>query len=890
MIQRDFRYLREKLNDAGAAIEFEKICFQLLAQMEKHQVHMVRNSQGDKGIDIYDGELETEVNIYQCKFFLDHVADWRKENIRKSFRTIISNDSIKMKSWTLCIPCTLSFNERKWWEKWKGEQEERYQLKIRLYDGDFLLIKLKEFHLYNELFDLEDGGFEKVINDIYDVPTSSNLLQYNCNIIHGIVGREKELGILRDFLRYDKQVSFWVISGPAGSGKSKLAYYMAQSEQLSYGWKFKFITSLNSKVIEKIAKLNDWSYVGNLCLIIDYANELVNDLKNWLTGLFQTKRHSTQYKLRIILIAREGTKHTHYYENNYPEWFNKITDHSELILENMYSSDFLELRGIGSDFYKNIVNLYCKAYGRDELTDVEKNQIIEYIENNLQDEANYARPLYIIFAIKAYLQTNQMHRWDKGELVKYDYDKNIEVWENEIKNEEDLEALLQLLMYATIIGEWDPDNETPEHIHVYAERLQKTIDNRAVDPRQQWFSVLTGRCFARNDRYILPALTPDLVGEFYVLSRITKMGGYILQKWISFFVKNIEICKAFFIRLVQNYGDDKVYGHTILKIFKSMIDYAEKNYLQSDSSIFHEAITDILDRYIVGYKGSEDPNVYKELSRLIHIYAYRYHEQYQCWAEIEICRLYSNRNDESFKWKKNHFQNVKNMYENWPSSRVIIKEYISYLGDMIDFSMGAHIIADGSLDSNTKLYVELLDNYIKHNLNSLDKDVQIVLLLACIKVIAAASIVNGTYNIAEQYTMYIHDLIANSSRKQMLIICYLENVDSIVRQLSKIGNHIALKSVMNNLEMYFNEFENMENCYKCVWIGISVLSQLIEILCSYDCQEEALFITALFWEIVKKYNIYKDNDWALNQHKESSIYRILTSAFINDEVKQKFLL
>lgn len=890
MIQRDFRYLREKLNDAGAAIEFEKICYRLFNQMEKHPVHMVRNSQGDKGIDIYDGELEKEANIYQCKFFLDHITNGRKESIRKSFRTIISNDCVKMKSWTLCVPCVLSFDESKWWEKWKGKQEERYQIKIHLYDGEFLLVKLKEFHLYKDVFDLKDGGFEKVINDIYDVPTSINLLQYNCKMVHGIVGREREIGVLRDFLGDNKHISFWVVSGPAGTGKSKLAYHMAQSEQLSNEWKFKFITSLNSKVIKKIAKLNDWNYNHNLCLIIDYANELVYDLKNWLTELFQTKRYSTQYKLRIILIAREGTKYTHYYENHYPEWFIKMTDHSELLLENMYSSDFLELRGLDSKFYNNIINMYCKAYGRNDLTEIEKNKITEYIENDLQDEAKYARPLYIIFAIKAYLQTNQLHRWDRRELVNCDYDRNIEVWQKEIANDEEREALLQLLMYATIVGEWDPDNEVPEHIREYAEQLQKIIDNREKDPRQRWFSILTGRCFARNDRFILPALTPDLVGEFYVLARIAKMGKHTLDKWISYFVKNIEICKAFFIRLVQNYGDDKVYGYTILKIFRKMIDYAEKNNNQSDIIAFHEAITDILDRYLAGYKGSEDPNIYKELSQLIHFYANRYHEQYQCWAEIEICRLYSNRKDESFKWKKIHFQNVKIMYENWPNSKVIKKEYISYLGDMIDFSMGAHTIANGSLDSNTKWYIELLDTYIKRNPNFLDNDIRIVMLLACIKVIAAASIVNSTYNIAEQYTMYIHDLIADSSKKQMLIICYLENVDSIVRQLSKTGNHIALKSVLNNLQIYYNEFENVEDYYKCVWIGISVLSQLIEILCSYECLEEALFITSLFWEIVDKFNIYKDNDWALNQHKESSINRILTSVFISDEIKRMFLL
>lgn len=152
-MERDFRYLRDKYGDAGARDIFEKICTQLFHVMYQEEVHNIKVSQGDGGIDIAVGDFSKPIINYQCKYFLDGLDEPQKQQIRNSFTRAIGNDTYKMSKWGLCLPCTLSVKEFEWWSKWKEKQERNNSIEITLLDGSYLLSKLKQYDIYEKEFD-----------------------------------------------------------------------------------------------------------------------------------------------------------------------------------------------------------------------------------------------------------------------------------------------------------------------------------------------------------------------------------------------------------------------------------------------------------------------------------------------------------------------------------------------------------------------------------------------------------------------------------------------------------------------------------------------------------------------------------------------------------------
>ncbi|GCD11310.1 ABC-three component system protein [Clostridium tagluense] len=151
-MERDFRYLRDNHTDGGAREIFEKICIQLM-QLKFNNAYPVAVSQGDDGIDIFVGDFSDSIDVYQCKYFIDGIGDSQKSQIRESFNRAVSTDRYKLNNWFLCLPCVLTEKEHMWWWSWKKRMEDKYKKNIKIYDGSLLISELKEYDIYNTLFD-----------------------------------------------------------------------------------------------------------------------------------------------------------------------------------------------------------------------------------------------------------------------------------------------------------------------------------------------------------------------------------------------------------------------------------------------------------------------------------------------------------------------------------------------------------------------------------------------------------------------------------------------------------------------------------------------------------------------------------------------------------------
>lgn len=152
-MQKDFRYLRDRYGDAGAREVFEKICTQLLQARYGKDAHNIRVARGDEGIDILVGDFQSPIENYQCKYFIDGIDNSQKAQIKKSFERAIHATDYSMHKWILCVPCSLSAPEFKWWSEWRGQQQKIYGIEISLFDGAYLISELKKYDIYDQAFD-----------------------------------------------------------------------------------------------------------------------------------------------------------------------------------------------------------------------------------------------------------------------------------------------------------------------------------------------------------------------------------------------------------------------------------------------------------------------------------------------------------------------------------------------------------------------------------------------------------------------------------------------------------------------------------------------------------------------------------------------------------------
>lgn len=253
-MERDFSYLKDKYGKAGAREKFEKICTELF-KAKFDNTYNVRVNNGDGGIDIFVGDFTEEIDVYQCKYFINGIGKSQKEQIKESFKKAIDSDEYKITNWYLCVPCELSKEEHKWWSNWKKEMKEKHLINIDLYDGEDLLRELEKNDLYDKHFNTEridkeffskkvemekkegiNKDFREVISHVYEndfyiiytwwlnkveelifkyrvdsffIDKESPLLQYLEDLSRIAVANsfgDGSSGVMRDFKKYEKQI------------------------------------------------------------------------------------------------------------------------------------------------------------------------------------------------------------------------------------------------------------------------------------------------------------------------------------------------------------------------------------------------------------------------------------------------------------------------------------------------------------------------------------------------------------------------------------------------------------------------------------------------------------------------------------------------------------
>lgn len=238
----EWLYLMKRYSLAGARDRFESICTSLLKRLHSdHFTKSVKVEQGDGGIDVFIGDIAgAPVKVFQCKFFINGINLSQKDQIRKSFASVMDQQEYRCSAWTLCLPCQLTLKEQLWWSEWQQKMTKAHQLGedfIQLMDGEDLLDGLKTHGLYDEVFDVEIRTLLREIKELLTRPSFdlrselarasqqvSRLKNYFADSVFTHVPRKESNTIVEwangELEGHDPLERVLVVKGKKGMGKS----------------------------------------------------------------------------------------------------------------------------------------------------------------------------------------------------------------------------------------------------------------------------------------------------------------------------------------------------------------------------------------------------------------------------------------------------------------------------------------------------------------------------------------------------------------------------------------------------------------------------------------------------------------------------------------------
>ena len=204
-------FIRIHGGEPGARDVFERVMEELLrAENPGKEVHLVKASRGDGGIDVYVHH-EDGIDIYQCKFFMGSMNPSRWSQIKKSFSKAMEPKGVKVLRWVLCMPREMQKEDIAEWDAFRKDNAS-YDVEILLVDGNEIIRRMQDSDrkkgtdLIKQYF-----GVSQVLPK-----NLTNRLPLGPEI--GLVGRDDIVDELRTML--DKEKCVALVRGLGGIGKT----------------------------------------------------------------------------------------------------------------------------------------------------------------------------------------------------------------------------------------------------------------------------------------------------------------------------------------------------------------------------------------------------------------------------------------------------------------------------------------------------------------------------------------------------------------------------------------------------------------------------------------------------------------------------------------------
>lgn len=327
------------------------------------------------------------------------------------------------------------------------------------------------------------------------------------NRLTDFLGREEEVKALNDFFHSNSLFSWWIITGKAGSGKSRLALEFGNSlQQQGAEWGFLLSNQIDSF---------DWAvnYPRPIVIVIDYAQSESKKILNFLNNL--TVKRNYQYKIRVLLIERVAKG----------QWWNELIN-DYYVSNSLFNATPLEVTGLSDDELYELVNNVASIEGSS--IKIDKKDIIE----NISRIDLFKRPLFAMFAGVALAKGQYITNWDQYNLLDFLIEDDLQLTLDTFKeyNEELVNKHRNLLAVTTVCYglsrynieaifdkniKWLP---TPEE---FDNELYNFISfGSTLDYRYKWTDQFITYPDKSKTQIELSPLLPDVFGEYFVLKTL----------------------------------------------------------------------------------------------------------------------------------------------------------------------------------------------------------------------------------------------------------------------------------------------------------------------------------------------------------------------------------
>ena len=378
MINKDWRDFKTNYgNIAGARDAFENACETLLKKKYAPKyVSQMEVSRGDGGIDIFIGDYSIEpIIVVQCKFFLEDFGSSQKQQIKDSFNKAFNNEDYELSEWILCIPRVFTQKDNEWWFEWKQNQG----VEIKLMNGNELIDSMREYDVYNRVFQMEDS---LKIQEIY------NTLIPNKNEVMFLTDEKNFLDNI--FISIQREEPVMLLSMTSTSYHNKIAkYYKEKIHKLAiekYGEKSVF--SIHPPLKKEITESKYFSKLAKQCgfdeviedsfefidvierrlelqdvflLISEFENGSDIHRKNLALELRTLFSNSHEHSFYVVILGRKKLAKLKFEEND--DGNSPLNYFYDFLLPTPTIDDYKQLENIEED----ISNIYNLTGGHPEL-------------------------------------------------------------------------------------------------------------------------------------------------------------------------------------------------------------------------------------------------------------------------------------------------------------------------------------------------------------------------------------------------------------------------------------------------------------------------------------------------------------------------------------------
>jgi hypothetical protein len=303
------------------------------------------------------------------------------------------------------------------------------------------------------------------------------------------IGLNTELTKLDRFLDSDPDFAWWMVTGGAGAGKSRLALELCLRRKDK--WDVGFLPQAHG-----FDRWMRWQPLRPSLMVVDYAHVRAKELQAIVIAL-ASRSDPLVHPVRLLLLERRSDG----------EWWNEFrgVGSGRAAVESSMHDDSISLRPMTEDDLWNIVLHIFAHEGLHELP--ERSEFFDA----LRVIDPLGRPLFAALAADAVLAGRDLRDWDRDALLRDVLQREREAyWRPEGITEKDR----NLLTVATLSG----------GLHVSTlqsfspvSTMLPTVDDRDPDRySSDRYKVLVGR----DSTDIVAPLEPNLIGEFFVLEQV----------------------------------------------------------------------------------------------------------------------------------------------------------------------------------------------------------------------------------------------------------------------------------------------------------------------------------------------------------------------------------